>query len=130
MTLKRLPHSADRSSNGLETEGHLTVCWQRHRVFQFQPRNSTPSTPAGGNRNPQFPPELPVTAKWLNTAATLQKQSILSQTGKNYCFTDAISTVKEFPAPKFTPPSPFSTSVDPRKSDLNNRGSVSRHTAR
>ena len=32
-----------------------------------------------------------------------QKAAALVQAGKSYSLTDAISTVKQFPAPKFTP---------------------------
>ena len=56
------------------------------------------------------------------------KQAVaLVQVGKNYSLTDAISTVKTFPAPKFTPTVTlsFHLGVDPRKSDQMVRGSVS-----
>lgn len=56
------------------------------------------------------------------------KQAVaLVQVGKNYSLTEAISTVKEFPAPKFTPTVTlsFHLGVDPRKSDQMVRGSVS-----
>lgn len=48
-------------------------------------------------------------------------------TGKSYSLTDAISTVKKLPAPKFTPTVTlsFRLGVDPRKSDQMVRGSVS-----
>lgn len=51
----------------------------------------------------------------------------LVQPGKSYSLTDAISTVKQFPAPKFTPTVTlsFHLGVDPRKSDQMVRGSVS-----
>jgi len=47
--------------------------------------------------------------------------------GKSYSLTDAISTVKKLPAPKFTPTVTlsFRLGVDPRKSDQMVRGSVS-----
>ena len=46
---------------------------------------------------------------------------------KSYSLTDAISTVKKLPAPKFTPTVSlsFRLGVDPRKSDQMVRGSVS-----
>ena len=56
------------------------------------------------------------------------KQAVaLVQAGKSYSLTDAISTVKGFPAPKFTPTVTlsFHLGVDPRKSDQMVRGSVS-----
>ena len=48
-------------------------------------------------------------------------------TGKSYSLTEAISTVKKLPAPKFTPTVTlsFRLGVDPRKSDQMVRGSVS-----
>ena len=56
-----------------------------------------------------------------------KKAVALVQTGKNYSLTDAISALKEFPAPKFTPTVTlsFRLGVDPRKSDQMVRGSVS-----
>lgn len=56
-----------------------------------------------------------------------KKAVALVQAGKSYSLTDAISTVKEFPAPKFTPTVTlsFHLGVDPRKSDQMVRGSVS-----
>jgi large subunit ribosomal protein L1 len=56
-----------------------------------------------------------------------QKAAALVQAGKSYSLTDAISTVKQFPAPKFTPTVTlsFHLGVDPRKSDQMVRGSVS-----
>ena len=56
-----------------------------------------------------------------------QKAVALVQAGKSYSLTDAISTVKQFPAPKFTPTVTlsFHLGVDPRKSDQMVRGSVS-----
>jgi large subunit ribosomal protein L1 len=56
-----------------------------------------------------------------------QKALALVQVGKNYSLSDAISTVKQFPAPKFTPTVTlsFRLGVDPRKSDQMVRGSVS-----
>ena len=56
-----------------------------------------------------------------------KKAAALVSTGKSYTLTDAISTLKEFPAPKFTPTVTlsFHLGVDPRKSDQMVRGSVS-----
>lgn len=56
-----------------------------------------------------------------------QKAVALLQEGKTYSLTDAISTVKQFPAPKFNPTVTlsFRLGVDPRKSDQMVRGSVS-----
>ncbi|MEI6676473.1 MAG: 50S ribosomal protein L1 [Verrucomicrobiota bacterium] len=56
-----------------------------------------------------------------------QKAAALVETGKSYSLNDAISTVKQFPAPKFTPTVTlsFHLGVDPRKSDQMVRGSVS-----
>jgi large subunit ribosomal protein L1 len=56
-----------------------------------------------------------------------QKAAALVQSGKSYSLPDAISTVKQFPAPKFTPTVTlsFHLGVDPRKSDQMVRGSVS-----
>ena len=56
-----------------------------------------------------------------------QKAAALVQTGKSYSLSDAILTVKQFPAPKFTPTVTlsFHLGVDPRKSDQMVRGSVS-----
>ena len=56
-----------------------------------------------------------------------KKAAELVQAGKSYSLTDAISTVKGFPAPKFTPTVTlsFHLGVDPRKSDQMVRGSVS-----
>ncbi len=56
-----------------------------------------------------------------------KKAAALVATGKSYTLTDAISTLKEFPAPKFTPTVTlsFHLGVDPRKSDQMVRGSVS-----
>jgi len=56
-----------------------------------------------------------------------QKAVALVQPGKSYSLTDAIATVKQFPAPKFTPTVTlsFHLGVDPRKSDQMVRGSVS-----
>jgi large subunit ribosomal protein L1 len=51
----------------------------------------------------------------------------LVQPGKSYSLSDAITTVKQFPVPKFTPTVTlsFHLGVDPRKSDQMVRGSVS-----
>jgi large subunit ribosomal protein L1 len=56
-----------------------------------------------------------------------QKAVALVEPGKSYSLPDAISTVKQFPAPKFTPTITlsFHLGVDPRKSDQMVRGSVS-----
>ncbi|MBC7979389.1 MAG: 50S ribosomal protein L1 [Armatimonadetes bacterium] len=56
-----------------------------------------------------------------------QQAVALVETGKGYTLTDAISTVKTLPAPKFTPTVTlsFRLGVDPRKSDQMVRGSVS-----
>ncbi len=56
-----------------------------------------------------------------------QQAAALVQPGKSYSLTEAISTVKQFPAPKFTPTVTlsFHLGVDPRKSDQMVRGSVS-----
>lgn len=55
-----------------------------------------------------------------------QKAAEMVVTGKNYSLTEAISTVKQLPAPKFTPTVTlsFRLGVDPRKSDQMVRGSV------
>ncbi|MGJ8633537.1 MAG: 50S ribosomal protein L1 [Luteolibacter sp.] len=56
-----------------------------------------------------------------------KKASEMVGTDKSYSLTDAISTVKTLPAPKFTPTVTlsFRLGVDPRKSDQMVRGSVS-----
>lgn len=56
-----------------------------------------------------------------------KQAAALVQPGKGYSLTDAISTVKQFPAPKFTSTVTlsFHLGVDPRKSDQMVRGSVS-----
>ena len=56
-----------------------------------------------------------------------QKAVALLEAGKSYSLSDAISTVKQFPAPKFNPTVTlsFRLGVDPRKSDQMVRGSVS-----
>lgn len=56
-----------------------------------------------------------------------QKAVALLEAGKSYSLADAISTVKQFPAPKFNPTVTlsFRLGVDPRKSDQMVRGSVS-----
>ena len=56
-----------------------------------------------------------------------QKAVALVESGKTYSLNDAISTVKQFPVPKFTPTVTlsFHLGVDPRKSDQMVRGSVS-----
>ncbi len=56
-----------------------------------------------------------------------KQAAALVEDGKAYSLTDAISTVKSFPAPKFTPTvtMSFHLGVDPRKSDQMVRGSVS-----
>jgi large subunit ribosomal protein L1 len=56
-----------------------------------------------------------------------KKAAALVPTGKSYSLNDAISTLKEFPAPKFSPTVTlsFHLGVDPRKSDQMVRGSVS-----
>ncbi|MCB1132927.1 MAG: 50S ribosomal protein L1 [Verrucomicrobiae bacterium] len=56
-----------------------------------------------------------------------QQASAKLEAGKTYSLTDAIGTVKQFPAPKFTPTVTlsFRLGVDPRKSDQMVRGSVS-----
>lgn len=55
------------------------------------------------------------------------KAVALLEPGKSYSLSDAISTVKQFPAPKFNPTVTlsFRLGVDPRKSDQMVRGSVS-----
>ena len=56
-----------------------------------------------------------------------QKAAALLEEGKSYPLAEAISTVKQFPAPKFNPTVTvsFRLGVDPRKSDQMVRGSVS-----
>lgn len=56
-----------------------------------------------------------------------QKAAALVENGKSYTLTDAITTVKQFPVPKFNPTVTlsFHLGVDPRKSDQMVRGSVS-----
>jgi large subunit ribosomal protein L1 len=56
-----------------------------------------------------------------------QKAVSLVESGKSYSLTDAITTVKQFPVPKFNPTVTlsFHLGVDPRKSDQMVRGSVS-----
>lgn len=56
-----------------------------------------------------------------------QEAAKLVEPGKNYGLTEAIETLKKFPAPKFTPTVTlsFHLTVDPRKSDQMVRGSVS-----
>lgn len=55
-----------------------------------------------------------------------EKAAALLEEGKTYTLADAISTVKQFPAPKFnaTVTLSFRLGVDPRKSDQMVRGSV------
>ena len=55
-----------------------------------------------------------------------EKTAALLEDGKTYSLADAISTVKQFPAPKFnaTVTLSFRLGVDPRKSDQMVRGSV------
>jgi len=55
-----------------------------------------------------------------------QKAVELVEEGKGYSLTEAISTLKKFPAPKFNPTVSlaFHLGVDPRKSDQMVRGSV------
>lgn len=62
-----------------------------------------------------------------NRSKRYQKATALVDSGKNYSLTEAISTVKNLPAPKFTPTVTlsFRLGVDPRKSDQMVRGSVS-----
>jgi large subunit ribosomal protein L1 len=56
-----------------------------------------------------------------------KKAAAIVDAGKSYSLQDAISTLKQFPAPKFTPTVTlsFHLGVDPRKSDQMVRGSVS-----
>lgn len=56
-----------------------------------------------------------------------QEAAKLVESGKNYGLTEAVETLKKFPAPKFTPTVTlsFHLTVDPRKSDQMVRGSVS-----
>lgn len=56
-----------------------------------------------------------------------KKAAAIVDAGKSYSLQDAISTLKQFPAPKFTPTITlsFHLGVDPRKSDQMVRGSVS-----
>ena len=55
-----------------------------------------------------------------------EKAAALLEEGKTYTLADAVSTVKQFPAPKFnaTVTLSFRLGVDPRKSDQMVRGSV------
>ncbi len=55
-----------------------------------------------------------------------EKAAALLEEGKTYTLADAVSTVKQFPAPKFNPTVTlsFRLGVDPRKSDQMVRGSV------
>ena len=74
------------------------------------------------------PIELPTPRTMAKQRSKRYKQAAaLVQVGKSYSLTDAISTVKKFPAPKFTPTVTlsFRLGVDPRKSDQMVRGSVS-----
>lgn len=56
-----------------------------------------------------------------------KQAAALVQAGKSYTLSEAIQTVKQFPAPKFDPSVTisFHMGVDPRKSDQMVRGSVS-----
>ncbi len=56
-----------------------------------------------------------------------QKAAGLVEAGKSYSLDEAVTTVKQFPEPKFTPSVTlsFHLGVDPRKSDQMVRGSVS-----
>lgn len=56
-----------------------------------------------------------------------QKAAELVEAGKSYSLDEAVTTVKQFPEPKFTPSVTlsFHLGVDPRKSDQMVRGSVS-----
>lgn len=56
-----------------------------------------------------------------------QEAAKLVETGKAYSLTEAVETIRKFPAPKFTPSVTlsFHLTVDPRKSDQMVRGSVS-----
>lgn len=56
-----------------------------------------------------------------------QEAAKLVESGKNYGLTEAVETLKKFPAPKFIPTVTlsFHLTVDPRKSDQMVRGSVS-----
>jgi large subunit ribosomal protein L1 len=62
-----------------------------------------------------------------NRSKRYVKAAALVEAGKSYSLTDAVSTVKKFPAPKFdaTVTLSFRLGVDPRKSDQMVRGSVS-----
>ena len=112
-------------------------CWHRpsngsgdRRLLKNLAEHSSPSAwhPQEGNVNRDFPTELPTDTKMSKHRSKRYKQAVaLVQVGKNYSLTEAISTVKEFPAPKFTPTVTlsFHLGVDPRKSDQMVRGSVS-----
>ncbi len=74
------------------------------------------------------PPELQTNTKMSKHRSKRYKKAVaLVQTGKSYSLMDAISAMKGFPAPKFTPTVTlsFHLGVDPRKSDQMVRGSVS-----
>ena len=62
-----------------------------------------------------------------NRSKRYVKAAALVEAGKSYSLTDAVSAVKQFPAPKFDPTVTlsFRLGVDPRKSDQMVRGSVS-----
>ncbi|HEY8961847.1 MAG TPA: 50S ribosomal protein L1 [Luteolibacter sp.] len=62
-----------------------------------------------------------------NRSKRYVQAAALVEAGKSYSLTDAVSTVKKFPAPKFdaTVTLSFRLGVDPRKSDQMVRGSVS-----
>lgn len=74
------------------------------------------------------PIELPTPETMAKTRSKrYQKAAALLEEGKSYSLSDAIGTVKQFPAPKFNPTVTlsFRLGVDPRKSDQMVRGSVS-----
>lgn len=84
--------------------------------------------PQEGGASGVFRPNCkPQTKMAKHRSKRYKKASELVQTGKSYSLADAVSTVKQFPAPKFTPTVTlsFHLGVDPRKSDQMVRGSVS-----
>lgn len=75
----------------------------------------------------RHPIELPTPKTMAKTRSKrYQKAANLLEEGKTYSLSEAISTVKQFPAPKFNPTVTlsFRLGVDPRKSDQMVRGSV------
>ena len=118
-----------RSGAGAAADAH--GCVRHHlslRPLRRQgPHHQDPLYRLPGQRLRAHPNALPNTHMSTKRSKRYQEAAKLVIPNKNYSITEAVETMKSFPAPKFDPTVTvsFHLTVDPRKSDQMVRGSVS-----